>query len=169
MTKHEGEGTCPRSYHYIAATPSWKQCMPIFPSSSIYLRLHRPPSFRDSLFSMFGPLSELWAINRLTKVPLPWTLSKWPVRTPYSDICFAAITGDEIKAQHRADGPFPHSGWHTLGSPCIPEMLRPAGEEGSMTNSSESTIAVAGNVSNSSIWSGNDRRHAWAPAKQGAQ
>lgn len=110
-----------------------------------------PRSYRNRLFREFSPHSALWAIIRLTRVPLPWPLNKWPLRTQCWDIYFAAITGDEINAQRRADGPFPHPGWHTLGFLCFPEILTPTAEKGSMTNSSESTFAAsASNVSNSS-------------------
>lgn len=129
MTKHEGEVTGPRSYHHEDGTwlvPSIQACL----------------KSRSSLMSRSGPHSALWATIRLTKVPLPWPLHRWPLHTLCSSNCFAAMSGDEIKAQHRADGPFFHSGWHTLGSLCIPEMLMPTARKGSMTNGSKNTTAA---------------------------
>ena len=91
MTKHEGEVTGPRSYHHEDGTwlvPSIQACL----------------KSRSSLMSRSGPHSALWATIRLTKVPLPWPLHRWPLHTLCSSNCFTAMSGDEIKAQHRADG-----------------------------------------------------------------
>ncbi|XP_077015491.1 calcium-activated potassium channel subunit beta-2 [Tamandua tetradactyla] len=72
-----------------------------------------------------------------------------------------AITGNEMKAQRRADGPYPHSACHTLGSPKSPASRRCERQqqvEGSMIDSSESTKPQQ-TMSTSSTWGSSDRRH----------
>lgn len=97
---------------------------------------------RSTQMSRSGPASALWATIRLTKVPLLWPLHRWPLHTLCSSNYFATISGGDIKAQHRADGPFFHPGWHTLGSLCITEMLMPTARKGSMTDGSKNTTAA---------------------------
>lgn len=118
--------------HTITKHPaSW-----LVPSIQACLKTH------STQMSRSGPPSALWATIRLTKVPLLWPLHRWPLHTLCSSNCFATISGDEIKAQHRADGPFFHPGWHTLGSLCILEMLLPTARKGSMTDGSKNTTAA---------------------------
>jgi hypothetical protein len=100
--------------------------VPSFSTTSIWLRLHRPCSFRDSPFSMFGPRSVLWDMNRLTNIPLPWPLSKRHCSPHVQASAFSSLAM-KLKSSMEQMGHSPL--WQGLGSPTPSKMLTPAAEE----------------------------------------